>query len=790
MTPDKINILSVIKEFRSFILILLLLCFSVTDAQIPSRGSVFITGHDPDFHATELRRNPIGARNILRIGLAFVLSGSDKPFLVLQTNGFGGVPKIPQGHADPIRGLIAAGFMPGSDFVQTDIPGFLAADLGDFGAIFVPSDFGGLLTQQELDALISRRDEIIAYVNRGGGLMALAESSDGASNITRDFFGFLPFVVRSNPKTQSEAGNTLTDFGRSLGLTKSDINGNFSHTVFPNVGGMNVVDFDRNGDILSAAFRGQIDTSGVIRQVNIDIKPQVCPNLVKAGSEEILPVAILGDSDLDVHAINASSVQLEGISPLAHTISDVAKPLTRSDTCDCTIERPDGIDDLLPEFNVRSLLAARGNVSTGMNLALNLIGQLKDSTRINGFDCIVLDSLACEAKITSPQDLGAVCTDKIAVEGVIRTMGGIPPFTITCEVNGITANVQDTTFMATVPVTTGEDRLIATCTVTDSFGPTVVCRDTIRVQALSDKIAPTSTFTPGYKSVTGTIFDDESGVAKIEPIFLFNAKLTVDTFVPGAKKVNFRVDDLGLESYLGFDIKITDLCGNTHICDPVLSYLSSDGAARQYTFKFRSVDRYLILQNHGLLEIRVDLNGHLFNLSTTSNRNVRNRNTYVIPEEGSITIDLKPYLLEGENVVRLEIEGRPGTGANFTLIDATHVIDHTLELQPIPTAFQLSQNYPNPFSSEARSRLAGNPSTTIRFGIPAQLAEGTAVQLRIYNALGELVRTLVDEKMFPGQYAVEWDGRNNRGEVVSAGMYIYQLFSGEFKTTKRMLFLK
>ncbi len=395
--------------------------------------------------------------------------------------------------------------------------------------------------------------------------------------------------------------------------------------------------------------------------------------------------------------------------------------------------------------------------------------------------------LVSKVDITAPADGVLICDKTVKVSGVTSITGGIPPFTTVCNINGVAATVTGNTQTATVSLTPGSNILIATCRVTDGCGKTAVSRDTIRVRSVDDKIAPTSTFTPGYKSVTGTVFDNESGIAKIEPVFLFNAKLTVDPFVPGAKSVNFRVDDLGLESYLGFDIKITDLCGNSHICDPVLSNLSVD-ADRRYAFNFRSVDRYLILENHGLSEIQVDLNGHLFNLSAGSNSNVRNRNTYVIPEEGSITIDLKPYLLEGENVMRLEIEGRAGTGADFTLIDATHVIDHTLELQPIPMTFELSQNYPNPFSQIPR--FAGNPSTMIRFGVPAHVTEGAAVQVRIYNTLGELVRTLVNEKMLPGQYAVEWNGKNDRGETVATGIYIYQLVTGGFKQTKKMSFLK
>jgi len=403
----------------------------------------------------------------------------------------------------------------------------------------------------------------------------------------------------------------------------------------------------------------------------------------------------------------------------------------------------------------------------------------RTATCVDTINVIRPAPLVSKVDITAPVDGVLVCDKAVKVTAVTSVIGGVPPFTTTCNINGVAATVTGNTLTAAVTLTPGSNILIATCTVTDGCGKTAVSRDTVRVTSIVDNTAPSSNFTPGYKSVTGTVFDNESGIAKIEPVFLFNAKLTVDPFTAGAKAVNFRVDDLGLEPYLGFDIKITDLCGNSHICDPVLSNLSVD-ANRRYTFNFRSVDRYLILENHGLSEIQVDLNGHLFNLAAGSNSNVRNRNTYIIPEEGSISIDLKPYLLEGENVMRLEIEGRAGAGADFTLIDATHVIDHTLELQPIPMSFELSQNYPNPF----------NPSTTIRFGVPAHATEGAAVQVRIYNTLGELVRTLVNEKMFPGQYAVEWNGKNDRGETVATGIYIYQLVTGGFKQTKKMSFVK
>ena len=88
-----------------------------------------------------------------------------------------------------------------------------------------------------------------------------------------------------------------------------------------------------------------------------------------------------------------------------------------------------------------------------------------------------------------------------------------------------------------------------------------------------------------------------------------------------------------------------------------------------------------------------------------------------------------------------------------------------------PTEFALYQNYPNPF----------NPSTTIRFSFnkPAQ------VQLRVFNALGELVKVLVDNRLEAGQHQAVFDASK-----LSSGVYYYQLISGEFSVSKGMVLLK
>lgn len=88
----------------------------------------------------------------------------------------------------------------------------------------------------------------------------------------------------------------------------------------------------------------------------------------------------------------------------------------------------------------------------------------------------------------------------------------------------------------------------------------------------------------------------------------------------------------------------------------------------------------------------------------------------------------------------------------------------------------LYQNYPNPF----------NPATTITF----ELQQREAVTLRIFNSLGQEVRTLLREVRNAGRYEVAWDGNNNSGERVASGMYLYQLRAGSATTSRRMILSK
>jgi hypothetical protein len=90
----------------------------------------------------------------------------------------------------------------------------------------------------------------------------------------------------------------------------------------------------------------------------------------------------------------------------------------------------------------------------------------------------------------------------------------------------------------------------------------------------------------------------------------------------------------------------------------------------------------------------------------------------------------------------------------------------------------LGQNYPNPF----------NPVTAIEFSI----REAGPVTLRVYNAAGQLVKTLVGpgELTPSGAHAVEWDGLNDRGSAVSSGVYFYRIEAPGFTKSRKMVLLK
>jgi hypothetical protein len=106
------------------------------------------------------------------------------------------------------------------------------------------------------------------------------------------------------------------------------------------------------------------------------------------------------------------------------------------------------------------------------------------------------------------------------------------------------------------------------------------------------------------------------------------------------------------------------------------------------------------------------------------------------------------------------------------------VEEQTGEEELIPR-FSLSNNYPNPF----------NPATRIRYTVHGRQTPFRTT-LKIYNIRGQLVRTLVDEPEQAGTYEVTWDGRDEKGDEVSSGVYLYRLEAGDFSEAKKMVLMR
>ncbi len=102
-------------------------------------------------------------------------------------------------------------------------------------------------------------------------------------------------------------------------------------------------------------------------------------------------------------------------------------------------------------------------------------------------------------------------------------------------------------------------------------------------------------------------------------------------------------------------------------------------------------------------------------------------------------------------------------------------IDHEQD-EYVPGEIKLNQNYPNPF----------NPQTTIEYTFPLE----AFVELKVYNILGQVVKTLVQEVQEAGVKSVTWDGTDNNGMTVSSGIYVYRIVVDGFSKALTIVLLE
>ncbi|KQC05236.1 MAG: hypothetical protein APR54_00035 [Candidatus Cloacimonas sp. SDB] len=128
-----------------------------------------------------------------------------------------------------------------------------------------------------------------------------------------------------------------------------------------------------------------------------------------------------------------------------------------------------------------------------------------------------------------------------------------------------------------------------------------------------------------------------------------------------------------------------------------------------------------------------------------------------------ILVDYLSYVLSYYN----EMTGGVGRGLSGNIEEDDDVV---------PAHTELLGNYPNPF----------NPETNIFF----TLAEGSEVELTIYNIKGQMIRTLTEGTYGMGQHSVQWDGKDESGTAVTSGVYFYKITAGSYNSMKKMILLK
>ena len=177
----------------------------------------------------------------------------------------------------------------------------------------------------------------------------------------------------------------------------------------------------------------------------------------------------------------------------------------------------------------------------------------------------------------------------------------------------------------------------------------------------------------------------------------------------------------------------------------------------------------------GLVEVSIDSGDTWQELYKTTN---------VRRDWGIAEISLANYV--GHDAVFLRFRSESAATANDRFdgwyLDAIQLraglpvgLPATVQSISIPDKFLLLQNYPNPF----------NPTTKINYGLP----QSTRVTLKVFNLLGQQVRTLVDQKQSAGMHQVMWDGKNDDGKRLTSGIYFYQLKSATFIQTRKMIWI-
>jgi hypothetical protein len=184
------------------------------------------------------------------------------------------------------------------------------------------------------------------------------------------------------------------------------------------------------------------------------------------------------------------------------------------------------------------------------------------------------------------------------------------------------------------------------------------------------------------------------------------------------------------------------------------------------------------LDNDGLLDLIV---GEYLGNLTHYEQNSSGSNDFTLVTENFQDIHVgnksKPIFVDiNDDGLEDLLVGDTDGGIHYFQRDNTTFVEEKMITSIQPPTFKLLQNYPNPF----------NPETKIQYNLP----KSSFVTLVVYDLLGKTIKKLVQQKKQAGFHSVVWDGRDQNGEIVASGVYIYQLKTESFEKSKKLIYLR
>ncbi len=391
--------------------------------------------------------------------------------------------------------------------------------------------------------------------------------------------------------------------------------------------------------------------------------------------------------------------------------------------------------------------------------------------------------LECSVSFRHPSDGASLCVINVCTQLVPKVTGGVPPYkVIACSVNGVAGQCTDSLVTACVKLVDGENILNAKIIVEDEFDSLATCNTSIKVNADFSAPKVDLKFVPVFPYIRGTICDLESGIVSITVLMLQNATFQYDSSALGTKKVAFSIDPVNASKPVAFLIATTNSAGCSTQFDPFFVRLEAESPRSTIMLQVPPQEHFFNLENHGLTEITLNANEKRYAFVASAEKHGKEGNTFYIPLQGNWTVDMAELWNNDDLEVILTADGKTGQYAYAIFSDQpwdfTNPLEETPDARAIPQRFALWPSYPNPF----------NPSTTIHFDVAANNQH--PVSLKIYNLNGQLVATLLDGFVAPGEYDLIWHGRDNQNNLVSTGVYFYVFQTPEYRMTRKMTLVR